>query len=122
MPYVLTKKEKYVHLEWSATITTDDLKAIGKDLVKVMAELGYAPHVLHTFDRVEAMDFGPWAMFMHSLRREDTRMPNKAKSAQVAKDEKARTVCKMFRELNRNPNIEMHLFDNEPAAIAWLEV
>lgn len=121
MPYVLTKKESYVHLDWSGTITTQDLKSIGKDLTGVMAEWGYAPHVLHTFDQVEAMDFGPWGMFMHSLLREDTILPNKSKSAHVAKSEKAQSVCKMFRELNRNPDIEMQLFDNEAAAIAWLQ-
>jgi len=103
MPYVLTKNERYIHLDWSGTITPSDLKSIGKDLTKVMAEWGFAPHVLHSFDQVEGMDFGPWVMFMHSLRREDTKLPNKSKSAHVAKSEKARSICKMFRELNRNP-------------------
>ena len=121
MPYALTKKEGYVHLDWSGTLTSNDLKSIGKDLIKIMAEWGYAPHVLHTFDRVEGMDFGPWAIFIHSLLREDTKLPNKAKSAQVAKSEKVRSICKMFRELNRNQNIEMQLFTNEDAAIAWLK-
>ena len=121
MPYVLTKKESYVHLDWFGTITTNDLKSIGKDLTKVMAERGFAPHVLHTFDQIDGMDFGPWAMFMHSLLREDTLLPNKSKSAQVAKSEKARSVCKMFRDLNRNPDIEMQLFGDEPSAIAWLQ-
>lgn len=120
MPYTLTPQPGYVRLDWSGVIKTGDLKTIGKDLTKVMTDTGRAPHVLHVFDQVEDVDFGPWAMFMHALRREDTKLPNKCKSAQVAKDDKARSVCKMFRELNRNPNIEMQLFDTEATAIAWL--
>lgn len=120
MPYALTKKQGYVHLDWSGTMTADDLKSIGPSLAEVMAEWGRVPHVLHTFDRVEGMDFGPWAMFAHSVHREDTRIPWRSKSAHVAKTETARTVCKMVCELNRNPNIEMKLFSDEAEAVAWL--
>lgn len=120
MPYSHSIKEHYIHIQWHGELCNEDLRSIGAELPGISAKLGYAPNILHTFDEVTGGKIEPWSIFQHSLRREDTRLPNKAKSAAVAKTAKVHAITRLFMELNRNPNIVMEVFDDEEAAIRWL--
>lgn len=122
MPYSHSIKDHYLHIQWHGELCNEDLRSIGAELPGISARLGYAPNVLHTFDDVTGGKIEPWSIFQHSLRREDTRLPNKAKSAAVAKTAKVHAITRLFMELNRNPNIVMAVFDSEEAAIKWLSI
>lgn len=120
MPYKHSRKEEFVHIAWHGELTNEDLVAVGRELPKLAAELGYAPHVLHTFDEVTGANVEPWTVFEHSLRHRDVPLRNRAKAAWVVRTPEMRRMGELFQELNRNPNFEIRLFNSETAALRWL--
>ena len=120
MPFSIKVLDDHVHIDWYGVLSNEDLHYIGSKLPEIAKKLGHAPDVLHTFDKVTEATMKPWDAFQHSLRREDTRLANKARSAAVAKTEKVRAMALLFQQLNRNPHIEMEIFPSEAEALAWL--
>lgn len=121
MPYKKTRTDGYVHLDWYGVLTDEDIVSLGQDLPAIASELGYAPHVLHTFDRVAGARVRPWTVFQHALRHKDVPIQNPVKSAWVAAHPDVQRMGKLFQELNRNPQLEVELFETAKAAKAWLK-
>ncbi len=120
MPYTLKITDEFIGIEWYGVLTPRDLAAIGQDLPRIGRKQGHAPHVLHTFDAVTRIDFDPLAAYHHTLRREDIQIPHAVKSAAVAKTPEVFAMARMMQELNRNPTIEMRVFDSDEDALTWI--
>jgi len=120
MPYTLKITDEFLGIEWYGVLTPQDLTAIGQDLPRIGRNLGHALHVLHTFDAVTRIDFDPLAAYHHTIRREDIHIPQAVKSAAVAKTPEVFAMARMMQELNRNPMIEMRVFDADADALAWI--
>lgn len=120
MAFKHTIHEDYIHIEWYGELTRSDLQELGSLIPELGFKMGYAPNVLHTFDAVTSASLQPWDAFQHSLRIEDARLPNRAKSASVAKHPAALAMASLFQELNRNPMLVMETFNTEEEAITWL--
>lgn len=120
MPYTITPTEGFVHIAWHGVITVQDLIQIAPDLAQMGQRLGRVPSVLHTFDGVEEIDMEPLNAYRQSLRRNDMRLPNRTKVASVASSPTVFAYARMMEALNRNPKIEMRVFDEREPAVAWL--
>ncbi len=120
MPYTITPTEGFVHIAWHGVITVQDLIQIAPDLAQMGQRLGRVPSVLHTFDGVEEIDMEPLNAYRQSLRRNDMRLPNRTKVASVASSPTVFAYARIMEELNRNPKIEMRVFDEREPAVAWL--
>ena len=120
MPYTITPTEGFVHIAWHGVITVQDLIQIAPDLAQIGQRLGRVPSVLHTFDGVEEIDMEPLIAYRQSLRRNDMRLPNRTKVASVASSPTVFAYARIMEELNRNPKIEMRVFDEREPAVAWL--
>ena len=121
MAYTITQKENYLHIDWHGVFSSEDLASIRQALPEWAEKLKYAPNVLHTFEKLSLGDFKPIEAFDHALLRKSTRLPNRAKSASVAKTEEVYKIASLFVELNRNPNIDMQIFRSKKEALAWLQ-
>ena len=120
MPYTITPTEGFVHIAWHGVITVQDLIQIAPDLGQMGQRWGRVPSVLHTFDGVEEIDMEPLIAYRQSLRRNDMRLPNRTKVASVASSPTVFAYARMMEALNRNPKIEMRVFDEREPAVAWL--
>ncbi|HOF08461.1 MAG TPA: STAS/SEC14 domain-containing protein [Opitutaceae bacterium] len=120
MPYTITPTEGFVHIAWHGVITVQDLIQIAPDLAQMGQRLGRVPSVLHTFDGVEEIDMEPLIAYRQSLRRNDMRLPNRTKVASVASSPTVFAYARIMEALNRNPKIEMRVFDEREPAVAWL--
>lgn len=109
---------------WSGTVTRNDLQQLNElmpELVPSIAmQCGDVPQVLHDFDAVKACDFPPISAYEHSVQRKRILIPQPIKSATIAKTSEVRAMARVVQALNRNPNLEMEIFDSEEAALAWL--
>jgi hypothetical protein len=105
-------------------VTRDDLQRLNglmPELVRSIAmQCGDVPQVLHDFDAVEACDFPPIGAYEHSVQRKRILIPHPMKSATIAKTSEVRAMARVVQALNRNPNLEMEIFDTEAAALGWL--
>lgn len=107
-------------MQWCGVLEAGDLQQLTRELAKWGATLGYAPSVLHTFSRMKRAEIQPWSMLQHALRRQDITLPNPVRIAWVATTAELRRMGELFVELNRNPKIEIVVFESRAAAKAWL--
>lgn len=120
MPYTYTVENRLVHIAWSGIVSKEDLRAIGLEMPRLAASLGFAPDVLHTFDAVTGYGFQPIAAYMLALLRKRVVIPHPVKSASVATTPEMRRLAQIFITLNRNHNLVMKMFDTEETARRWL--
>lgn len=124
MPFTYSADGRLLRFAWSGVVTRDDLQRLNElmpELVPSIAmQCGDVPQVLHDFDAVEACDFPPISAYEHSVQRKRILIPQPIRSATIAKTSEVRAMARVVQALNRNPNLEMEIFDTEAAALAWL--
>lgn len=119
MPYSITIEGRVAHVHWFGALCRRDLDTLGQDLPRVGRQLGFAPHVLHTFGEVKA-GLPPIEAFTYALRPGQAPIPNPVRAAIVADSDTAEALATVFRLLNATPNLEMAVFKNEAEARGWL--
>lgn len=120
MSYIISIKEKLIHIDWYAVLCEADLLALRREIPERAMHLGFSPNILHTFDRVTACTLQPISALDHSLKRKAMAIPVRTKCASVATNEAIFKYAKLFQELNRNPNLDMQIFSSEAEALEWL--
>lgn len=120
MPFSHQIEGRIVHLRWRGVMATEELSLIGPLMRELSRELGFVPQLLHTFDEISGCDLAPLAAYEHSAERQRVPIPKPARAAAVAKTVEVRDMARVFQLLNRNPGLEMEVFDSEEDARAWL--
>lgn len=120
MPYSYSINDGIVRVVWEGMVTKDDLSSFGQAMPQVGRSLGYAPDVLHTFDEVTDHAFQPIAAYSYSLTLKRVRIPNRVRAAIVARTGEGQALAQVFKTLNRTANLEMEVFADEAAALAWI--
>lgn len=120
MPYRYKVKETYVQISWFGVMTAENLADFRVEIPELIKKEGRRLNLLQFFDRVERVAFEPMEAYRHSIEREDVPMPYQTKSASVAHKPSMYALARVFEELNRNPTLEMRVFETEAAAKAWL--
>jgi hypothetical protein len=120
MPYTCTIEDRIVLVRWNGTITKEDFDSLSTDMPRIGRELGFAPDVIHTFKETTGYNFEPIAAYQYSLRQKQTKIPNPVRAAIVVDSQAGKAVAKVFKTLNRTPNLEMRVFADEAAARLWL--
>lgn len=120
MPFSHSIEDRIIHIRWSGTLTKDDLQAAGREIPRLVAQLGFVPHLLHNLNAVEQLAFPPLAAYEHSVQRKRVSIPAPLKSATVAQTPAIAAMAQVFRAMNRTPNLEMEVFSTEAEARAWL--
>ena len=126
MPFSHTVEDRLLHITWFGVITRDDLQRFGESMPRIVAELGYSPNLLHTFAAVEGYTFQPLMVYTFSLLRKRVAIPSPVLSAAVARannparNKEVLALARLFKAMNRSPNLTIEVFTDEAAARAWL--
>lgn len=120
MPYTYAVEDQVVHISWHGVVSKEDLRSFGEEMPRIVAKIGIVPDLLHTFERMERYSFQPIAVYMFSLLRKRVQIPRLSRSAIVATTPETKSLARIFKMLNRTPNLEMEIFDSETAARRWL--
>jgi len=125
MPFIHTIAGRLITFIWSGTQTREDLQCINTLMPElsrtVVAQEGDVPQVLHDLSALDGCDFPPITAYEHSVERKRILIPHPIKSATIAKTSEVRAMARVVQALNRNPNLEMEIFDTKEAALAWLK-
>ncbi len=120
MPFTYEIEDRLVVFRWSGVMTRADLQALMTVMPELAARAGFGVPVLHHFDDVTSCEFPPLAALDHSAQRRNVVIPGPVKSATIAKRSEVRAMARVFQALNRNPTLQMEIFDSEEAAREWL--
>jgi hypothetical protein len=125
MPFIHTIAGRLITFTWSGTLTRAELQCINTLMPElsrtVVTQEGDVPQVLHDFSALDGCDFPPITAYEHSVERKRILIPHPIKSATIAKTSEVRAMARVVQALNRNPNLEMEIFDTKEAALAWLK-
>ena len=124
MPFTYSANQRLLRFVWTGTLTRADLQELNAQMPELVRALtmqqGDVPQLLHDFSALQGCDFPPLAAYEHSVQRKRILIPHPIKSATIAKTSEVRAMARVVQALNRNPNLEMEIFDTEESALAWL--
>jgi hypothetical protein len=121
MPYRVSLDEPYVRVWFSGVLTGRDLREVADELREHERGLGRVPDRLVDMSEVLATSTTFNLAILASRVRAVQRFPNAFRSALVAPRIEVAGSARIFRILNRNPQIEVRVFETVAAAEVWLD-
>lgn len=120
MPYRVALDEPFVRVWFSGILTGANLREVADELRSHERELGMVPDRLVDMSDMVATDAVFNLAILAARVRGVQRFPNAFRSALVAPKVEVAGFARIFRILNRNPQIEVQVFDTVEAAELWL--
>jgi hypothetical protein len=121
MPYELTLSGGLLRFTLSGIVTLEDLLNAAREAQVIEATEPVTPHRLTLLTGVGDFNLSFAKMDEFATIRRTAVLQNKVRSAIVAASQVQLGFARMFQTLNDNPQIEIQIFPDEPAALAWLE-
>lgn len=121
MPYKVDLSGPYFRVWFSGVLTGRDLREVADDLRAHEGDLGHVPDRLVDMSEVLATGATFRLAILAARVRGVQRFPNRFRSALVSPRVEVAGFARIFRALNRNPQIEVEVFPTVRAAEAWLE-
>jgi stage II sporulation SpoAA-like protein len=109
-----------IRVTFSGVLTDQDLATIGSAVDDIERDRNPVPNRLTDMTGVTEMKISYPDVKALANRRRVLEFPNDFKSAIVVGTPVQRGMARMFQTLNDNPRITVQIFDDEPAALAWL--
>jgi hypothetical protein len=122
MPYRVSLSEPYVRVDFSGVLTGRDLREVADELRAHERELGMVPDRLVDMSGMVATGATFELAILAARVRGVQRFPNTFRSALVAPRVEVAGFARIFRILNRNPQIDVQVFERLEAAETWLSV
>lgn len=120
MPYRVSLSEPFIRVWFTGVLSGADLRNVANEVHQHERELGMVPDRLVDMSGMEATS-GTFNLAILAARvRAVQRFPNSFRSALVAPRVEVAGFARIFRILNRNPQIEVQVFGNRDAAETWL--
>jgi hypothetical protein len=120
MPYRLALEEPFVRVWFSGTLSGANLRDVADELRVHERELGRVPDRLVDMSEMVATDTAFNLAILAARVRAVERFPNSFRSALVAPSVAVAGFARIFRILNRNPQIDVQVFETADAAEQWL--
>lgn len=121
MPYHLDLDGPFIRIAFSGVLTGRNLREVADELRSHESALGMIPDRLVDMSEVVATS-GTFEVAILAARvRSVQRFPNTFRSALVSPRVEVRGFARIFRILNRNPQIVVEVFETVEAAAAWLK-
>ena len=120
MPYRVALDEPFVRVWFSGILTGADLRDVANELRAHERELGMVPDRLVDMSDMVATSTALNLAILAARVRGVQRFPNAFRSALVAPKVEVAGFARIFRILNRNPQIEVQVFAHVEAAERWL--
>ena len=122
MPFQLLVDQSIIRIDFSGTISVDDLTALAAEVHELEASMPRVPDRLTDLSGAVARASTFELILGMSRRRAATQFRNPFRSAIVARTPEMVGFARMFKILNRNPQITIQIFDSVAAAEQWLGV
>lgn len=120
MPYRLDLDGPFIRVAFSGVLTGRNLREVADELRSHESALGMVPDRLVDMSDVVATS-GTFEVAILAARvRSVQRFPNTFRSALVSPKVEVAGFARIFRILNRNPQIVVEVFDSVERAEAWL--
>jgi hypothetical protein len=120
MPYRVSFDEPYIRVWFLGILSGADLRDVAKEVHDHERELGMVPDRLVDMSDMVATS-GTFNLAILAARvRGVQRFPNSFRSALVAPRVAVAGFARIFKTLNRNPQIEVRVFERSEEAIGWL--
>jgi|CXWL01.1.fsa_nt_gi hypothetical protein len=120
MPSRVALQTPYVRVWFSGTLTGKDLREVADELRAHERELGRVPDRLVDMSAMVATDTAFNLAILAARVRGVQRFPNAFRSALVSPTVAVAGFARIFRTLNRNPQIEVRVFEDVESAERWL--
>lgn len=120
MPYRVALDEPYIRVWFSGTLSGANLRDVADELRAHERELGLVPDRLVDMSQMVATDTAFNLAILAARVRGVQRFPNTFRSALVAPRVEVAGFARIFRALNRNPQIDVQVFQDVDAAERWL--
>jgi len=109
-----------IRVTLSGVLTDQDLETIASAADDIERDTNPVPHRLTDMTGVTEVRIGYPDVKTLANHRRVIEFPNDFKSAIVVGTPVQQGMARMFQTLNDNPRITIRIFDDEPAALAWL--
>ena len=120
MSYRVSLDEPFLRVWFTVILTGANLRVVAEELRAHERELGMVPDRLVDMSDMVATDAVFNLAILAARVRGVQRFPNTFRSALVAPKVEVAGFARIFRILNRNPQIEVQVFDTVEAAERWL--
>ncbi len=120
MPYHVALDEPFVRVWFSGLLSAGDLHQVAEQLRAHERQLGRVPDRLVDMSEMAATSATFELAILAARARAVEHFPNTFRSALIAPRVEVAGFARIFRTLNRNPQIEVQVFDEVEAAEAWL--
>jgi hypothetical protein len=118
--FTVTVEAEYLRIVLSGTLTPSDLEELIEVLLAHEATLTPVPHRVTDMSGLTRLDVGFPDIFQLAERARTRPLPNAVRSAIVAATPVQIGYARMFQMMNEHPSITVEIFDDLPAAVAWL--
>lgn len=120
MPYRVALDAPILRVWFTGVLSGANLRDVADELRAHERELGMVPDRLVDMSGMLATDTAFNLAILAARVRAVQRFPNSFRSALVAPAVAVAGFARIFRILNRNPQIEVQVFENAEAAERWL--
>ena len=120
MPYALRMDGRILRVDFTGTLTNQDLSQCVAELANAEESTAVIPHRLVDFRSVERLDIDFSGVLAVAEARRRRSYRNRFKTAVVASDVVRYGFARMFQTLNDNPQIVIAIFGDEVEALSWL--
>jgi hypothetical protein len=122
MPFEHHKVDGALHIIFSGEVTAVDLRESAKQLRIEEDRLPVCPDRLTDITLVDGRNMNFLTIEELAAQRRTAALKNKVKSAILTQTTLQYGLARMFQTLNDNPMIEIAIFKDRDAALAWLAV
>ena len=120
MPYRVSLDSPYIRVWFFGVLTAGDLKSVANELGEYEKALGRVPDRLVDMSEMVATGATFQLAILAARARGVQKFPNDFRSALVSPRVEVAGFAHIFRNLNRNPQITLKVFEQVEDAESWL--
>ncbi len=120
MAYLVSYDGALVLVQFSGTLTREDLERVGDEIIAIEQGGANTPHRLTDFRRITETAVGYPEMSVLAERSRARPLGAHIRSALVVEQPVQMGFARMFQILNEHPQVTVRIFDDEMAARVWI--
>ncbi|MES2307033.1 MAG: hypothetical protein V4558_16140 [Gemmatimonadota bacterium] len=120
MPFTHEMTPTLIRLDFTGTVTNEDLLRVGAVAAELEAGLAVIPGRIVDFTSSEGLAISFNGILALAETRRARRYPNAFRTAILVKNDGQRGFARMFQTLMSHSQVTVEIFDTAEAALAWL--
>ncbi|MEO7413145.1 MAG: STAS/SEC14 domain-containing protein [Opitutaceae bacterium] len=120
MPISITREGELLVAKFQGCITTVEFLQSGREMNEIEQREPATPDRIIDLSETNGINLNFKTIDDFAQTRELSQLKNPAKSAIVAPGDLQFGLARMYQTMNRNPRLEVQVFRDQAAALAWL--